>query len=435
MVLDQINSLAMNCDLKATMDLEPGDPQGGTALYAVCGKKRDSIFASPEEDEFIRLAGLSSAPLYAFDEDGDILPQSHPFTPHNSVGSAFDMSPSTPQPGGTEGDDIDDGANVFDTPGDSQDAAPSFAGGVAEKEIWLIDDENGIADDARPPAPPLRRRPSSLEEEQEVFGVKGLAEDPQEAEGLKEQEKEEKEEVEDGLKMGTSARAKGVPTIDLHAASIEVVEDYLEDDTGDDRLRDCCSMVVSHPGGPNCRTRPPPGGLMTYLSASPAPDAPPRRSRVPFHTVVFTERKPSTGDALIRSLGLAAPGVSSSIQDIASVNQDAARERLHLEEHRWMHQCTSCGVSPEECLEKLGLNPNHAKSLNLYPKSERLWQFLHQVQTKLSRPRPPRTPSYPGPLPDTPPDASPDHAHHRSLANTPPCSPTEDPRQPRLNTY
>lgn len=248
MVLDQINSLAMNCDLKATMDLEPGDPQGSTALYAVCGKKRDSIFASPEEDEFIRLAGLSSAPLYAFDEDGDILPQSHPFTPHNSVGSAFDMSPTTPQPGGTEGDDVDDGANVFDTPGDSQDAAPSFAGGVAEKEIWLIDDENGITDDARPPAPPLRRRPSSLEEEQEVFGVKGLAEDPQEAEGLKEQEKEENKGVEDGLKMGTSARAKGVPTIDLHAASIEVVEDYLEDDTGDDRLRDCCSMVVSHPG-------------------------------------------------------------------------------------------------------------------------------------------------------------------------------------------
>ncbi|XP_047469148.1 uncharacterized protein LOC125025217 [Penaeus chinensis] len=116
--------------------------------------------------------------------------------------------------------------------------------------------------------------------------------------------------------------------------------------------------------------------------------------------------------------------------------KDAARERLHLEEHRWMHQCTSCGVSPEECLEKLGLNSNHAnRSLNLYPKSERLWQFLHQVQTKLSRPRPPRTPSYSGPLPDTPPDVSPDHAHPRSLANTPPCSPTEDARQPRLNTY
>lgn len=248
MILDQISCLSMNCDLKTNMDLQPGDPQGGTTVFPVCGRRRDSIFASQEEDEFCRLAGLSSAPIYAFDEDGDILPQSHPFTPHNSVGSALDMSPSTTQPGnnvygGSEGEDVE--GNVFDTPGDSQDAAPSFAGGVDEREIWLIDDESGIADDAKPPTSPLRRRPSPLEGEKEVFGTKEPAEDPQDQ---KEQEREEEEGVEDGLKMGTSARAKGVPTIDLHAASIEVVEDYLEDNTGDDQLRDCCSMVVSHPG-------------------------------------------------------------------------------------------------------------------------------------------------------------------------------------------
>lgn len=254
MKLDQINSLAMNCDLKNNMELQARSRQGSTALYPACDRELDSIFCSREEDEFSRLAGLSSAPIYAFDEDGDILPQSHPFTPHNSVGSAHDMSPSTTQSvdsidniGGTKGEDVESEGHVFDTPGDSQDAAPTFAGGVDEKEIWLIDDENGIAGDSKPPASP---RPASEDEDNEVFGGKGVAQLPQNDGTQKEGGKERKEGVL-GLEKRTSARAKTVPTIDLHAASIEVVEDYLEDDTSDLRLQGCCSMVVSHPGREN----------------------------------------------------------------------------------------------------------------------------------------------------------------------------------------
>ncbi|XP_045116820.1 uncharacterized protein LOC123507726 [Portunus trituberculatus] len=173
------------------------------------------------------------------------------------------------------------------------------------------------------------------------------------------------------------------PKIKLHAGSVEVEEDYLEGHLDEDHhLRDFCATLLGECDWQSSRppsTQTPVVGLLSVTSHDPCSR---RAPKVPFDAVVFTERKPSTGDALVLSLGLSADG-ANTIQDIASRNQGAARERLQQGEvlpcgAGLTKHCESCGVSPEECLKKLGLHSDTIRPV-ASPKSERLLHFFKHI--------------------------------------------------------
>lgn len=177
------------------------------------------------------------------------------------------------------------------------------------------------------------------------------------------------------------------PKIKFHAGSVEVEDDYLEGHLEEDNhLRDFCATLLGECGWQSTRPQSSQSPVVGLLSVNPHDPCSRRTPRVPFDAVVFTERKPSTGDALVLSLGLSADG-ANTIQDIASRNQGAARERLQQgevlpPEAKLTKQCESCGVSPEECLKKLGLHSDNIRPV-ASPKSERLLHFFKHIPADL----------------------------------------------------
>ncbi|KAK8380530.1 hypothetical protein O3P69_016843 [Scylla paramamosain] len=173
------------------------------------------------------------------------------------------------------------------------------------------------------------------------------------------------------------------PKIKLHAGSVEVEEDYLEGHLDEDHhLRDFCATLLGECDWQSSRPPSTQTPVMGLLSVTPHDPCSRRAPKVPFDAVVFTERKHSTGDALVLSLGLSADG-ANTIQDIASRNQGAARERLQQGEvlpceAGLTKHCESCGVSPEECLKKLGLHSDTIRPV-ASPKSERLLHFFKHI--------------------------------------------------------
>ncbi|XP_064097167.1 uncharacterized protein LOC135208668 [Macrobrachium nipponense] len=374
--------------------------------------------------------GSNTAPLFSFDEDGDILPRERPFTPNNSVESECESTSAPPSLGPSD--------NSVLVNQDLRDHSR-----VVSKEIQII--ENGSTPSTPKPSSSGRRR---------KMGVMKSSSSTSSIDGANPQAAPVGGDVVT-TPGGTSTNPQvsivleqpstSVPKIDFHAPSIEVVDDYLEGHLDEDsQLRDLYSSLLGDPGFVGGQLRSPSRSCVSLLSATPQ-DTAPKRQRVPFSTVVFTERKPSTGDALIQSLGLSADG-ADTIQDIASKNQGAARERLQLAEGGGpveavglTSHCESCGVSPEDCLKKLGLQTDRERLLSPSPKSEKLWQLFQQIQAGFARPIRSRRPSGSEPELDI---VRPDEdrpgvtvpTKSRSLEASPLHSPLNDMRKPMLNT-
>ncbi|XP_063882813.1 uncharacterized protein LOC135112360 [Scylla paramamosain] len=175
------------------------------------------------------------------------------------------------------------------------------------------------------------------------------------------------------------------PKIKLHAGSVEVEEDYLEGHLDEDHhLRDFCATLLGECDWQSSRPPSTQTPVMGLLSVTPHDPCSRRAPKVPFDAVVFTERKHSTGDALVLSLGLSADG-ANTIQDIASRNQGAARERLQQGEvlpceAGLTKHCESCGVSPRGVPEEVGSPLRHYQTSGV-PK-ERAFATLLQAQSQ-----------------------------------------------------
>ncbi|XP_068234958.1 uncharacterized protein [Palaemon carinicauda] len=369
--------------------------------------------------------GSNAAPLFSFDEDGDILPRERPFTPNNSVESEGENTSVSPSDGQS-----DNSVLVNESLEDQSK--------VASKGIKIS--ENGSLTEPSTPKPSTSRRrkmgmAKSSSTSSSIDGTNPKVPGDITTEGTT---------TNPQVNIVLEQPSTSVPKIDFHAPSIEVVDDYLEGhlDEGS-QLRDLCSSLFGDPGFGGGQLRSPSRSCVSLLSATPQETAP-KRQRVPFSTVVFTERKPSTGDALIQSLGLSADG-ADTIQDIASKNQGAARERLQLAEGGPVEavglssHCESCGVSPEDCLKKLGLHSDRERVVSPSPKSEKLWQLFQQIQAGFSRPMRNRRPSGSEPELDI---VRPDEectnvavpTKSRSLETSPMHSPLNEMRKPMLNT-
>lgn len=247
MILDQNNDSAMNCDLKDNLELKSIATQEDKSLLPAYDREHDNdLSCCGDEVEICRLTELPSAPIYGFDEDGDILAQDCTFTPCSSVGSEHDVATLATRPGddvGVCGDGT--GGNVLEVSGYNTLDASTFTGsGNSDSDIWLIDEVPGETGESRSDV--LLHRDHNV------------SRGPQEDESaMAEQRKSHHEDNRvvvpkvEVVEPKTSTSVKTVPKIDLHASSIEIVEDYLEEDLSDAQLRDFCSMVVSNPGKHN----------------------------------------------------------------------------------------------------------------------------------------------------------------------------------------
>ncbi|KAG7157231.1 hypothetical protein Hamer_G023012 [Homarus americanus] len=102
-------------------------------------------------------------------------------------------------------------------------------------------------------------------------------------------------------------------------------------------------------------------------------------------------------------------------------------------ETKLTRHCESCGVSPEDCLKKLGLHSDHVGLLSPSPKSERLLHFFRNIQPVPPRPHPCHTPIGSDPHLEKSHQEAP-RPQSRSLTTSPTHS-EDDSRKPRLNTF
>ncbi|XP_071519063.1 uncharacterized protein [Panulirus ornatus] len=408
--------------------VETDDPQleSGKVSAVITIKDRitnenDAMFTEDNESELLGLI-LPSAPIFSFDEDGDILRRVSLFAP--SVARSCDtLSNDTSRHYDDNNDYNDDKRNdTTRTVADAQETTPQTTGQVDVEDLWRNTDQSFVKKEEDGGAcitvASSHQLITSLVELESLPNIDDTAEEVT-TPGVKTMVEINK--VPEGAGV---AATKVVPRIDFHAASIEVVDDYLEDNLEENQLRDLCSTILGDTAGwqgsryGSSQTR-----VRGFLSTVSQETSCSRRQRVPFHTVVFAERKPSTGDALVQSLGLSADG-ANTIQDIASKNQGAARERLQQgevvpSEPRLTRHCESCGVSPEDCLKKLGLHTDDVRSVTPSPKSERLLQFFQNIQTRPPRPHRSQTPYVSDPELDQLHQSASRPHHSRSLTSSP----------------
>nr|XP_053644879.1 uncharacterized protein LOC128697273 [Cherax quadricarinatus] len=193
---------------------------------------------------------LPTAPIYSFDEDGEILQRVNTITPSNSEDCGYHSEPSEALYDDTLPCNISDHVSPPLTSTPNKDLR-------LDVDSWPRIDQSYVVREASETSVTLPSLHPLISEE-ELQSLPNIDDTPSESFHLNQPGSVPQDDTEVNIKSipnitifseaGRIDTTEAIPKIDFHAASIEMVDDYLEDNFDEHQLSDLCSTVLGETG-------------------------------------------------------------------------------------------------------------------------------------------------------------------------------------------